>query len=255
MIYILAFMLSLVALFAKPPRHIPEDRFDEYTSKGKIPVYDWYIDETVSTGHETVFKSATINLLIARALNRELGYYGLTDRYLYGMLDQYASVLKNKQVAVIGSNTPWYEAIVLAYGGHPVTIEYNRIINEDPRCQTMTPAEYDRNPILFDAILAISSIEHDGLGRYGDPLNPRGDLDVMQKMTSMLKKGGLLFLSIPVGNDALYWNAHRVYGFLRLPLLFKGWELVNSSGFTLDDLRVPGYTGHQPVFVLRPLIP
>jgi hypothetical protein len=67
-----------------------------------------------------------------------------------------------------------------------------------------------------------------------------------------LKPGGLLFLSVPVGFDALAWNAHRIYGRKRFPLLTEGWEVLDSFGFTEDrfDAKL-GEWDPQPVFVLR----
>lgn len=62
--------------------------------------------------------------------------------------------------------------------------------------------------------------------RYGDPINPEADLEAMAKTTSYLKDGGLLFLAVPVGRDAIYWNSCRVYGKARLPLLFEKWDLL-----------------------------
>ena len=42
----------------------------------------------------------------------------------------------------------------------------------------------------FDFAASFSSIEHSGLGRYGDPIDPIGDLREMLKIKCMLKKGG-----------------------------------------------------------------
>ena len=117
----------------------------------------------------------------------------------------------------------------------------------------MTVAEYEKSPKTFDAIISISSIEHDGLGRYGDPVNPFGDIQAMQKLKSMLKDDGLLFFAVPIGKDRLVWNAHRIYGKLRLPLLLAGWEIIDSPRFSPQDLEQDN-TGriHQPVLVLKP---
>lgn len=60
---------------------------------------------------------------------------------------------------------------------------------------------------------------HPPPGRYGDPLNPDADLEAMAKARSILKPGGLLFLTVPVGPDVLVFNLHRRYGPARLPLL------------------------------------
>lgn len=56
-------------------------------------------------------------------------------------------------------------------------------------------------------------------GRYGDPLNPDADLEAMARVRSILKPGGLLLLTVPVGPDVLVFNLHRRYGPARLPLL------------------------------------
>lgn len=39
---------------------------------------------------------------------------------------------------------------------------------------------YAKGEASFDAIVSFSGLEHDGLGRYGDPLNPYGDLSAMR---------------------------------------------------------------------------
>lgn len=41
----------------------------------------------------------------------------------------------------------------------------------------------------------------DGLGRYGDPIDPNGDLLALQQIQCLLKPEGFLFLGIPIGQD------------------------------------------------------
>jgi SAM-dependent methyltransferase len=74
--------------------------------------------------------------------------------------------------------------------------------------------------------LSISSFEHDGLGRYGDPVDANGDLKAMERMRRVLKPNGYLILAVPVGVDTIKWNAHRKYGRVRLPVLLRLWSLV-----------------------------
>jgi hypothetical protein len=152
----------------------------------------------------------------------------------------------------VGSVSGWYSAFALAYGAKKSNIiEYNRLISTDPRVVPIRAREFDRHPRQFDFATSISSFEHDGLGRYGDPINPNGDLETMKKMKKIVKKNGLLFLSVPVGEDTIVWNLHRIYGRHRLPKLLSGWKLVDSFGFKDEDL-VRGETNYvQPVFVLR----
>ena len=153
--------------------------------------------------------------------------------------------------------------MVLYFGGFPTTIEYNAIISKHPHLRAMTVSEYDANPIQFDVLLSVSSFEHDGLGRYGDPINPWGDLGAMKRSWNMLKDGGILFLTVPIGRDCLTWNAHRIYGKYRLPMLLKGWELLGffgehtSAEEAITSHKVPDKPSvsmcyaYEPVFVLR----
>lgn len=162
-----------------------------------------------------------------RVKNRQLGYYGRTDSWLYTALEHFE--VKEKHVVVLGSQRPTYESVCLEFGAkHCTVIDFQPItIPKYERYTTMTLDEFDAKPMQFDAAFSISSFEHDGLGRYGDPLRPNGDLDMMKKMTCILKPGGLLFLSVPIANDKIVWNMHRLYGQIRLPLLLQHWTLLD----------------------------
>ncbi len=86
---------------------------------------------------------------------------------------------------------------------------------------------------LYENAATFSSIEHAGLGRFGDPLNPDGDLEVMQQVHCMLKQGSLFFVGALENSDkekgSLEFNAQRIYGTKRLELLFRGWEILSRQ--------------------------
>jgi len=237
----------------KPPREIPPALEDAYTMNGEMAVHHSYRDDSYSPSQPRIYTREEIARLMDLARQRKQRYYGVTDEYLYQALDEFKRQIDGKEVAIMGSTSPWYESIVLSYGGKPTTIEYNALVSEDPRLRVLTVEEYEANPTRFDAVLSISSYEHDGLGRYGDPLNPNGDLGAMKKTLAMLRQGGLLFLAVPVGQDAIFWNVHRVYGRKRLPRLLEGWRLVRSFGFEPGSIEPgPWRAVTQPVFVLTP---
>ena len=54
-------------------------------------------------------------------------------------------------------------------------------------------------------------VEHIGLGRYGDPLDPNGDLKAMSELQRVLSVGGDLLFVVPVSQPRVVFNAHRVY--------------------------------------------
>jgi len=235
------------ALTARPPAQIPRELMDGYTMGGRIEIEYNYLDATYPSNWPLIYTDPEIDLYLDRIQRREWFIYGMTDFWMWDAIAKYP--IRNLSVVNMGSLTPWYEATCLFYGARPTTIDYNPIITLSSRIRTMTIAEWDREQPVFDVGWSISSFEHDGLGMYGDPLDPEGDLKAMKKMKRIVKPGGLLFLSIPVGKDKILFNNARVYGRLRLPLLTEGWEQLTTFGLEPVHLDGPGHI--QPIFILR----
>lgn len=234
-----------------PPGDIPATLVTKYTMGGDIEVKKMYFNDVGLSFLPRINTQRKINSFFRKIENREEDHYQGTDRWLYKALEKYS--IEGTSCVVMGSGSAFYETVCLYFGAKSVTtIEYNKLIFLHPQIKTITPAEYDKYPEQFDVGLSISSFEHDGLGRYGDPLNPEGDLQAMQKMREIIKtKDGILFLSIPVGKDLLVWNAHRIYGRRRLPLLLKDWEILDTFGFVESRLNTGEGGSHQPIFVLK----
>src|SRR4029077_20610598 len=132
-----------------------------------------FVDDSREQAKPLVYSTEQSYVMRAAVSTRQTRYYGDTDLSLYQALEKFP--IRELRVAVIGSTTPWYEAICLEFGaGHVTTIDYDQIVSESPSIRTLTVSEYDPNPLEFDAALAISSFEHDGLGRYGDRVRPDG---------------------------------------------------------------------------------
>lgn len=73
-------------------------------------------------------------------------------------------------------------------------------------------------------------VEHIGLGRYGDPINSKGDLLAVMELKRVLKPGGDLLFVVPVGGDAkIMYNAHRIYTYDLVMKMFHGFELMDFS--------------------------
>lgn len=63
----------------------------------------------------------------------------------------------------------------------------------------------------IDSMSALCSLEHFGLGRYGDPVDPEACFKCFDNIQMKLKKGGKLYLSVPVGRERVEFNAHRIF--------------------------------------------
>lgn len=81
------------------------------------------------------------------------------------------------------------------------------------RCES---ADLMRLPFADKSIASLSCmhvIEHIGLGRYGDPIDPDGDLKAMRELQRVIATGGSLLVVTPVGKPRIQFNAHRVYSY------------------------------------------
>lgn len=62
-----------------------------------------------------------------------------------------------------------------------------------------------------DSISCLHVLEHFGLGRYGDKIDPQGHLKGFENITKMLKSNGIFYFSVPLGKQRIEFNAHRIF--------------------------------------------
>jgi SAM-dependent methyltransferase len=86
----------------------------------------------------------------------------------------------------------------------------------------------------INSLSCMHTIEHIGLGRYGDRIDPQGDLKAMAELKRVVRPGGDLLFVTPVGQPKLKFNANRVYSFEFINQIFSDFELVDFS-LVLDD--------------------
>jgi len=217
---------------------------------GKIKIGDYYCIP-YKNGTIATYSKERIKKFEDMVKRREGAYYKETDEWLYQALDEHS--IKGKDVIIVGSESPWYETISYLYSGKVCScLEYNKRICESDSIKYYQYGEHESLP-KFDVCISISSIEHSGLGRYGDDIDPDGDIKAMNDIRKLLKDDGVLFLSVPVGEDKVMWNAHRVYGDIRLGKLLEGWDWIDSYGMS-DELIKSSENSRetvQPILVLR----
>jgi hypothetical protein len=229
------------------PPDLPPELQDRFTLGGRIPIKRRMYDNTYPANHPLIYTDAEIDCYLDRIAHGEHYLYGTVDFHLWQAFAEYP--VAGRRVAVMGSATPWYEATCLRFGAEPTSIDYNPILVRSRRIRAMTLAEWERDRPQFDAAVSISSFEHDGLGAYGDPIDPDGDLKAMRRMKEIVKPGGLMFFNVPHGADRLNWNRLRVYGPIRLPMLLDGWTRIASFG--MQPQFLDGTADGEPLLVLR----
>ena len=79
------------------------------------------------------------------------------------------------------------------------------------------------------SLSCMHTIEHVGLGRYGDPIDPLGDRKAASELKRVLAPEGSLLMVVPVGRPRIMFNGQRIYSFDQLTGLFDGLVLENFS--------------------------
>ena len=106
-------------------------------------------------------------------------------------------------------------------------------------------------PFADASVPSVSSlcvVEHIGLGRYGDPLDPEGTVKAVAELKRIVEPGGDLYISVPVDDvNRIYFNAHRAFCEPYLEKLFAPFEIIErryifGNDFT-DQLRPRFGTG------------
>jgi hypothetical protein len=240
-----------------PPPHwdaLPAQLQRDYTMDGKIAVPFEFHKEDRYAGQDNsisgVWKLDAMEALVHAPDSSGFPHsYGIpTTRDLGEVLRKHSSKTAGKTGLVIGTELPWVELLVVSkqFGGAKQvwTLEYGKLYSEHPDFVTILPGEFaqlqlltEKSDPIFDFAVTFSSVEHSGLGRYGDPLDAFGDLEAAAQVWCALKEGGHFFLGIPTKpgtafQDELQYNAHRLYGHNRLAQIFANFRLLEVIPMT-----------------------
>jgi hypothetical protein len=86
--------------------------------------------------------------------------------------------------------------------------------------------------------------------RYGDNLNPWGDLIAMARAWCVTKPGGKAVVGVPTGPDQIVFNSYKVYGHIMYPHLFANWKQTYTD---IDFTKYVDECTHcyQPLVILE----
>jgi hypothetical protein len=95
----------------------------------------------------------------------------------------------------------------------------------------------------FPSVSSLHSIEHFGLGRYGDPVDPSGHERGLINISNLVQIGGYLYISFPIGKPTTQFNAQRI--------IHPEWPIEVLKDFILDEFILIPWRD-EPVYELRP---
>lgn len=89
----------------------------------------------------------------------------------------------------------------------------------------------------LESVSSICVLEHIGLGRYGDRLDPLGSEKAIKEIKRVLAPSGSLYISLPVdAENTIYFNAHRAFARDYILKLFSPLELIEEKYLYKCDL-------------------
>lgn len=97
-------------------------------------------------------------------------------------------------------------------------------------------ADLTKLPFADDSIASLScmhTVEHIGLGRYGDPMDPDGDLKAIKELKRIIAPGSDFLFVVPIGKPKIVFNAHRIYSYDQILSYFD--DLVLREFFLIPD--------------------
>ncbi|CAN5905247.1 hypothetical protein BH11BAC7_BH11BAC7_28410 [soil metagenome] len=110
------------------------------------------------------------------------------------------------------------------YDFRPAKLDLDNLTSE---AADLTKLHFADNSI--ESLSCLHTVEHVGLGRYGDPIDYDGDLKAIAELKRVVKPGGSMLFVTPVGKTRLMFNAHRIYSFEQIVNYFEGFELKEFS--------------------------
>ncbi len=85
----------------------------------------------------------------------------------------------------------------------------------------------------LESISSLHAVEHFGLGRYGDLVDPDACFRAMRSLSRVLAPGGRLYFSVPVGAERVEFNSHRIFAPSTILQEFRALRLAGFSA--VDD--------------------
>lgn len=164
---------------------------------------------------------------------RKLIQYGIEEHYDFGSVQAFATMASA------------FTKIILHDFRAP------HILLSGLTCRSCDLMKLDYASDSLPSVSCMHTIEHIGLGRYGDSLNPEGDRIATRELVRVLQPGGILIFVVPVGQSRLQFNGHRIYSFEQVLDMLRPLALLEHSLIPDNALQVGMLDNPAPELVNR----
>lgn len=148
----------------------------------------------------------------------------------------------------IGSRVDGFIMTLAACHIDTTLIDIREMDGELPKCIHFLHADAtnlsDIQDNTIESLSALCSLEHFGLGRYGDKIDPEACFTCFESIQAKMRKGGVIYISVPVGKEKVEFNAHRIYYIQTIIDSFNKCDLIELSvtdGNSINNIQDTDY--------------
>ena len=207
--------------------------------------YFWYIRDIFIFNKKSKTEKIKLDLNIFPVLNEKTNYTPFDSAYYYQQLWAFEKILKNNPKEHVDIASTYQFSGYVSKITKTVFIDY-RPIKTKLKNLEIIQADILNLPFTDNSKLSVSClhvIEHIGLGRYGDNIDPEGYKKAINELQRVVAPLGKLYISTPVGVSRLYFNAHRIFDPEYIIKLFDKcklveFSLVNDNGDFLENVDI-----------------
>jgi SAM-dependent methyltransferase len=142
-------------------------------------------------------------------------------------------ITKDSKILEVGCTT--------SYFSHELAARTKRLYGLDVRpCPSKPPlmvfsqqdirkTEYPEN--FFDIIILVSTLEHIGLGGYGDYQQQNGDIEAVAQLRRILIPGGKILITVPFSGSFTVCGITRIYDEDRIKKICESFKVIKNDYF------------------------
>lgn len=168
-------------------------------------------------------------------LNEKTSVTKVDSHYFYQDRWAFKKILEHKprKHVDVGSNNKF-----ISFLSAIVTVEFIDIrpldVNiENLLCIQVSILNMPYETSSVESLSCLHVAEHIGLGRYGDPVDPKGTEKACKELWRVLSAGGDLYFGVSIGKPRVCFNAHRIHSSYQILDYFSSLKLKSFAG--VDD--------------------
>ncbi len=173
-------------------------------------------------------KAKLLNINLFPVLNEKTSFTSFDAHYFYQQLWVFENIMKIKPKNHVDIGSTYQMSGYLSKIVPTTFVDIRpikaRLKNLKVKKGDILNLPFENNSV--ESLSCLHVVEHIGLGRYGDKIDPNGPKKACQELSRVLKNNGYLYFSTPIGKERIYFNAHRVFSPKRIIGYFNNLKLV-----------------------------